>query len=59
MAVHGSLGQLNDAAEDWTSYCERLVEYFKAHNIKSEDSEFCEFEGSLDEMLRDRQVRVT
>ena len=35
MAVHGSLGQFNDAAEDWTSYCERLVEYFTAKDIKS------------------------
>ena len=37
MAVHGSLGQFNDAAEDRTSYCERLVEYFTANDIKSEE----------------------
>ena len=38
MAVHGSVGQFYNAGEDWMSYCEQLVEYFTANDIKLEEN---------------------
>ncbi len=33
MATHGSLGEFNDAIEDWASYSERLEMYFVANDV--------------------------
>eukprot|EP00731_Ephydatia_muelleri_P015134 Em0008g854a len=37
MAIHGSVGQFNEEIEDWTAYCERLVQYFTANDIEGPD----------------------
>lgn len=36
-AVHGSIGPFESSAEDWTSYTERLQQYFIANEVDSED----------------------
>ena len=33
MATHGSVGEFVDQEEDWTSYCERMDQYFIANDI--------------------------
>ncbi len=35
MATHGSVGEFNDTVEDWTSYTERLEQYFAANDVAS------------------------
>ena len=37
MAVHGSVGPFNEEIEDWTAYCERLVQYFTANDIEADE----------------------
>ena len=34
MATHGRIGEFNPQREDWTSYTERLQEYFAANEIE-------------------------
>ena len=34
MATHGRIGEFNAQREDWTSYTERLQEYFAANGIE-------------------------
>ena len=34
MATHGRFGEFNPQREDWTSYTERLQEYFIANEIE-------------------------
>ena len=36
-AVHGSIGPFESSAEDWTSYTERLQQYFIANEVDNED----------------------
>ena len=33
MATHGNIGEYDPQREDWTSYSERLTEYFTANNV--------------------------
>ena len=33
MATYGSIGEFDRGQEDWTSYCERLEQYFVANNV--------------------------
>ncbi len=35
MATHGSVGEFNEATEDWTSYTERVEQYFAANDVDS------------------------
>ena len=34
MATHGQFGEFNPQREDWTSYTERLQEYFIANGLE-------------------------
>ena len=34
MATHGSIGEFDPDREDWTSYTERLEQYFTANDMK-------------------------
>ena len=36
-AVHGSIGPFESSSEDWTSYTERLQQYFIANDVANED----------------------
>ena len=36
-AVHGSIGPFESSSEDWTSYTERLQQYFIANDVQDED----------------------
>ena len=36
MAVHGVVGQFNEEAEEWPAYCERLMHYFTANDVKTD-----------------------
>ena len=33
MATHGSIGEFDPEKEDWTSYTERVEEYFVANDV--------------------------
>ena len=33
MTTHGRIGEFDQAREDWTSYCERLEQYFMANDV--------------------------
>ena len=35
--VHGSVGPFDSSSEDWSSYAERLQQYFKANDVADED----------------------
>ncbi len=35
MAMHGSVGEFNEAVEDWSSYTERLEHYFTANDVEA------------------------
>ena len=35
MATHASVGTFEDGREEWTSYTERLEQYFEANDIKT------------------------
>ena len=35
-AIHGSVGEFDASKEDWTSYTERLQQYFAANDIPEE-----------------------
>ena len=37
MVVHGKVGQFNEDIEDWTAYCERVVQYFTANDIEADE----------------------
>ena len=37
MAVHGAVGQFNEDAEEWPAYCERLMHYFTANDVKTDE----------------------
>ena len=37
MARHGSISDFESAREDWTSYTERLMQYFTVNDVVSED----------------------
>ena len=39
MATHGSIGEFNASIEDWTSYTERLEQYFTANGIGSNQAQ--------------------
>ena len=39
MATHGSIGEFNPSVEDWTSYMERLEQYFTTNGIPSSQAE--------------------
>ena len=36
-AVHGSIGPFESSSKDWTSYTERLQQYFIANDVQDED----------------------
>ena len=37
MAVHGAVGQFNEEAEEWPAYCERLMHYFTANDVETDE----------------------
>ena len=37
MAKHGTIGEYDPQREDWTSYSERLLEYFTANDVDGAD----------------------
>ena len=37
VAVHGSIGPFDSSSEDWTSYTERLQQYFIANDVADKD----------------------
>ena len=37
MAMHGTIGEYDPQREDWTSYSERLLEYFTANDVDGAD----------------------
>ena len=39
MATHGSVGAFEDGREEWTSYTERLQQYFTANDIKTAEKQ--------------------
>ena len=39
MATHGTLGEFDAGNEDWTSYSERLEQYFHANDVKDADKQ--------------------
>ena len=39
MAMHGSVGAFEDGREEWTSYTERLQQYFTANDIKTAEKQ--------------------
>ena len=39
MATHGSIGEFNPEKESWTSYTERLEEYFLANDVESAEKQ--------------------
>ena len=36
---HGTIGEFNSTQEDWTSYTERLQQYFAANDVEDEDKQ--------------------
>ena len=38
MAMHGSTSEFNDSREDWTSYTERLQQYFTASDVDKQQA---------------------
>ena len=34
MTRHGTIGEYDPQREDWTSYSERILEYFTANNVE-------------------------
>ena len=38
MATHAALGEFESTREDWTSYTERLEQYFLANDVDSANS---------------------
>ena len=38
-AIHGSIGPFNSSAEDWTSYSERLQQYFIANDVNDDSKQ--------------------
>ena len=39
MATHGSIREFNSTIEDWTSYTERLEQYFTANSVRTDAGE--------------------
>ena len=39
MATHGTLGEFDSNREDWTSYSERLEQYFQANDVESAEKQ--------------------
>ena len=39
MATHGSIGEFNPEKETWTSYTERIDEYFLANDVESPEKQ--------------------
>lgn len=39
MATHGTLGEFDSSREDWTSYSERLEQYFHANDVVSPEKQ--------------------
>ena len=39
MATHGTLGEFDSSREDWTSYSERLEQYFHANDVDSPEKQ--------------------
>ena len=37
MSLHGTVGEFQQGQEDWTSYCERLEQYFTANDVADAD----------------------